>query len=63
MTLVADAHTTEDLTSWGAPPPEQVIAQTNLYWSHHTAPGRTAAVCDTSDVTFSGVEPVSAASS
>lgn len=63
VTLVADAHTTEDLTSWGAPPPEQVIAHTNLYWSHHTAPGRTAAVCDTSDVTFSVVEPVSAASS
>lgn len=58
VTLVSDAHTTEDLTSWGAPPPDQVIAHTNLYWSHHTAPGRTAAVCDTSDVTFSVVEPV-----
>ena len=31
-TLVSDAHTTEDLTEWGAPPPEQVIAHTNLYW-------------------------------
>jgi nicotinamidase-related amidase len=41
-TLVADAHTTEDLTAWGAPPPEQVIAHTNLYWAHHSAPGRTA---------------------
>src|SRR5262245_60964490 len=30
-TLVGDAHTTEDLTEWGAPPPEQVIAHTNLY--------------------------------
>ena len=32
-TLVGDAHTTEDLTEWGAPPPEQVIAHTNLYWN------------------------------
>ena len=29
-TLVSDAHTTEDLTAWGAPPPDQVIAHTNL---------------------------------
>ncbi|MCV7343152.1 cysteine hydrolase family protein [Mycolicibacterium rhodesiae] len=42
VTLVADAHTTEDLSEWGAPPPEQVIAHTNLYWSHQAAPGRTA---------------------
>jgi nicotinamidase-related amidase len=32
-TLVSDAHTTEDLTAWGAPPPDQVIAHTNLYWT------------------------------
>ncbi|MGN6791010.1 MAG: cysteine hydrolase family protein, partial [Streptosporangiaceae bacterium] len=30
-TLVGDAHTTEDLTEYGAPSPEQVIAHTNLY--------------------------------
>jgi nicotinamidase-related amidase len=42
VTLVADAHTTEDLSPWGAPPPEQVIAHTNLYWSQQSAPGRTA---------------------
>jgi hypothetical protein len=41
--LVSDAHTTEDLTPWGAPPPARVIAHTNLYWSEQTAPGRTAA--------------------
>jgi len=46
VTLVADAHTTDDLTRWGAPPPEQVIAHTNLYWSHPSAPGRTADVVD-----------------
>ena len=31
--LVGDAHTTEDLSEWGAPPPDKVIAHTNLYWS------------------------------
>src|SRR5262249_50716923 len=31
--LVADAHTAEDLTEYGAPPPENVIAHTNLYWT------------------------------
>ena len=54
VTLVGDAHTTEDLTAWGAPPPELVIAHTNLYWDNQTAPGRTAAVTQTGDVTFRG---------
>jgi nicotinamidase-related amidase len=52
VTLVGDAHTTEDLSPWGAPPPDKVIAHTNLYWQNHTAPGRTAAVEETKDVTF-----------
>ncbi|KQR75437.1 isochorismatase [Arthrobacter sp. Leaf337] len=52
VTLVGDAHTTEDQSEWGAPPPDKVIAHTNLYWKYHTAPGRTAAVEDTKDVTF-----------
>lgn len=42
--LIGDAHTTEDLTRWGAPPPGQVIAHTNLYWRGQTAPGREARV-------------------
>lgn len=50
--LVSDAHTTEDQTAWGAPPPEQVIAHTNLYWTFHTAPGRTAGTVATKDVDF-----------
>jgi len=54
VTLVGDAHTTEDQSAWGAPPPEQVIAHTNLYWHYQTAPGRTAAVVETKDVTFNG---------
>ncbi len=52
-TLVSDAHTTEDHTAYGAPPPEQVIAHTNLYWAYHNAPGRTAGSVATADVDFS----------
>lgn len=52
VTLVTDAHTTEDLTEWGAPPPEQVISHTNLYWQFQSAPGRTAATCPTAEVEF-----------
>ena len=51
-TLVIDAHTTEDLSAWGAPPPDQVIAHTNLYWGDQTAPGRTAGTVETKDVDF-----------
>ena len=51
-TLVGDAHTTEDLTAWGAPPPAQVIAHTNLYWANHKAPGRTAGTVEAKDVDF-----------
>ena len=51
-TLVSDAHTTEDLSEWGAPPPEQVIAHTNLYWSGQRAPGRTAGTVTTAEVDF-----------
>jgi nicotinamidase-related amidase len=51
-TLVSDAHTTEDQSAWGAPPPDQVIAHTNLYWTHQTAPGRTAGTVETKDVDF-----------
>jgi nicotinamidase-related amidase len=50
--LVKDAHTTEDLTAWGAPPPDLVIAHTNLYWSDQAAPGRTAGTVATEDVDF-----------
>jgi nicotinamidase-related amidase len=50
--LVADAHTTEDLSSFGAPPPDQVIAHTNLYWTYHRAPGRSAGTVATADVDF-----------
>ena len=52
MTLVSDAHTTDDLTEYGAPSPEQVIAHTNLYWTWQAAPGRIAGTVDTAEVTF-----------
>ena len=52
VTLVGDAHTTEDLSEWGAPTPDKVIAHTNLYWQEHRAPGRTAGVSETKEVTF-----------
>jgi nicotinamidase-related amidase len=52
VTLVGDAHTTEDLSEYGAPTPDKVIAHTNLYWQSHRAPGRTAAVQNTDEVTF-----------
>jgi nicotinamidase-related amidase len=51
-TLVSDAHTTEDLSPWGAPPPDRVIAHTNLYWGNHQAPGRTAGTVEAKDVDF-----------
>jgi nicotinamidase-related amidase len=53
-TLVSDAHTTEDQTAWGAPPPDAVIAHTNLYWTYQAAPGRTAGTVETKDVEFGG---------
>jgi nicotinamidase-related amidase len=51
-TLVGDAHTTEDLSQWGAPTPDKVIDHTNLYWEHHTAPGRQAGTVSTDSVNF-----------
>ena len=51
-TLVGDAHTTEDLSEWGAPTPDKVIAHTNLYWANHTAPGRQAGTVSTEAVEF-----------
>lgn len=50
--LVADAHTTEDLSAYGLPTPDQVIAHVNTYWRWHGGPGRIADVIDTADVDF-----------
>lgn len=58
-TLVGDAHTTEDTTAWGAPPPADVIAHTNLYWQYQQAPGRRAGTVTADRVDF-GAVPASA---
>ena len=55
-TLVGDAHTTEDLSEYGAPTPDLVVAHTNLYWDWAKAPGRTGGVVSTADVTFTAAE-------
>ena len=52
VTLVGDGHTTEDLTTYGAPAPGDVIAHTNLYWGFQSAPGRTASVVPAVEVAF-----------
>ena len=53
VTLVSDAHTTEDMSEWGAPPPDVIIKHTNMYWGFQSAPSRTAKVLPTSEVLFS----------
>lgn len=54
--LVANAHTTEDLTDYGMPPPDKVIAHTNMYWTWQSGPGRTASVVEAADVDFGTTE-------
>jgi hypothetical protein len=48
-----NAHTTTT-SAPGAPPPDQVIAHTNLYWQEQQAPGRAAAVTASAAVLFGG---------
>lgn len=50
--LVGDAHTTDDLSKYGMPSPEKVIAHTNMHWRGQAAPGRRASVVDTAAVSF-----------
>ena len=50
--LVGEAHTTEDTSRYGAPPPDEVIAHTNLYWSCQRAPGRRGETVQTTAVGF-----------
>jgi nicotinamidase-related amidase len=51
-TLIDDAHTTDDLSEWGAPTPDKVISHTNMYWKYHQAPGRTAGTVSTAEIDF-----------
>ncbi len=50
--LVSDAHTTEDLSEYGLPAADKVIAHTNMYWKWQAGPGRIASVVDTATVDF-----------
>ena len=50
--LVSDAHTTDDLSEYGLPPADKVIAHTNMYWTWQGGPERTASVVATAEVVF-----------
>lgn len=52
VTLVADAHTANDKTAWGAPPVADVVAHLNLCWRFQTGEGKTARVAESVDVDF-----------
>jgi nicotinamidase-related amidase len=54
--LVGDAHTTEDLSDYGLPPADKVIAHTNTYWTWQAGPGRTAGVVAAAEVDFGSSE-------
>jgi nicotinamidase-related amidase len=49
-TLVSDAHTAKDLSAYGAPTPDLVIAHTNIYWAEQSAPGREAGTLSSTEV-------------
>lgn len=50
--LVEDAHTTSDLSEYGAPTPDKVIAHTNLYWKYMDGPGKLAGTMTSESVEF-----------
>ena len=50
--LIADAHTTEDLSEYGLPGPDKIVAHTNAYWQWQSAPDREAGVFNAADVDF-----------
>jgi nicotinamidase-related amidase len=52
VTLVGDAHTTDQYEEAGYPTADLIIAHTNSYWRWQDAPGRTAGVVGTEDVEF-----------
>ena len=53
VVLAGDAHTSDDFTEYGMPPPDKVIAHMNGYWKWQDAPGRKADVTETAKVDFS----------
>lgn len=55
VTLVGDAHTTEDLSPYGSPvTPRQAIDYLNTCWEFTSSPGRETAVLDADEVDFTG---------
>lgn len=52
VTLVSDAHTTDDYSEYGAPTADKVIAHTNMYWRYQGAPGRRGGAVPATDVDF-----------
>ena len=52
VTLVGDAHTTDDRSAYGLPTPAQTIALINGIWAYRTAPGRHAAVAAADTISF-----------
>ncbi len=51
--LVADGHTTDDLSAHGLPSPAEVIVHLNKTWGGQETPGRTTDVVAAADVSFS----------
>jgi nicotinamidase-related amidase len=53
MTLIQDAHTTNDRSEFGVPiPVADIIAEVNFIWAHRSAPGRRAAVASAANIVF-----------
>ena len=52
VTLVEDAHTTSDRSSYGMPAPDQVVETINMIWTYRDAPGRQATVVASDSVSF-----------
>ncbi len=50
--LVEDAHTTSDLSEYGAPTPDKVIAHTNMYWKYMDGDGKVAGTVSSETVEF-----------
>ena len=52
VTLVGNAHTTSDRSSYGMPTPDQVVNVINMIWTYRDAPGRQASVVTADLVSF-----------
>ena len=50
VTLISDAHTTDDWSAYGMPAPESVIETVNSIWRYRAAPGRVAKVLSAQEV-------------